>query len=191
MLLTRFTAPVETPVSRSEAKAHLRVEHTEDDTLIDALVATAVAEIDGREGYLRRALVTQTWDYSILGFPVERKIYLPFPPLQSVTSIKYFDATNTEQTLDLGDCYIHANAFVGYVNLKPGKSWPATTERDDAVTLRFVCGYGNAAAVPSNIKHAILLRLTELYAFRGDDGEAPGMSPAVYRLLQPSRLVLA
>ena len=55
------TPPAETPVSRTEAKAHLRVDGTGDDDLIDGLIDAAVAHLDGYTGILGRCMVTQTW----------------------------------------------------------------------------------------------------------------------------------
>ena len=52
------TAPTEEPVSLAEAKLHLRVDYTNDDVLIGALITAARQHA---ENDTRRALVTQTW----------------------------------------------------------------------------------------------------------------------------------
>lgn len=189
MLLELVTPPDATPVSTAEAKTHLAVEHTEHDTFITSLIDAVTAELDGRFGYLRRALVTQTWRYSLPFFPACRKIELPLPPLQSVTSVKYYDGNGDEQTLSTDSYRVVSNAFVGYIELVPAQSWPGTAYRSDAVTIEYVAGFGDAADVPANIKAAMLLRIGELYAGRGD-GDAPeGMGKAAARLLAPSRIV--
>lgn len=189
MLLALKTAPAETPVSLTEAKLHLRVEHSADDSLITALIATAVAKLDGRYGRLRRALVTQTWEISYPGFPVCRTVELPMPPLQTVNSIKYFDADNVQQTFDVANYDVVNTDLFGRVKLKPGKSWVPTYERDDAVTINFTCGFGDAAACPAPIKAAILLMVGDLYVNRGDNS-APGKSDeTIERLIAPYRLV--
>lgn len=154
--------------STAEAKAHLRVSHTYEDTQIDAWVAAATGIYDGRDGILWRSLMQQTWVWKLAGFPPSRELYIPLPPLVSVTSIKYQDADDAEQTLSADNYYTYAQAPVGYVKLKPGASWPSVYERDDAVSVTFVAGYANAAAVPAPIKQAILMRLAYLYSARGD-----------------------
>jgi len=189
MLLSPHTAPVTMPLTLAEAKAHLRVEHTEEDTLITALIAAATNEIQGRDGYLRRALVTQTWDYYLSYFPVHERICLPLPPLQNVTHIKYFDGDNVEQTFSAANYEVVTTAEQGYVQLAANASWPDSYERQQAVNIQFVAGYGAAAAVPANIRAAMLIRIGELYANRGDAEWSDDMSKPVKRLLAPSRRI--
>jgi uncharacterized phiE125 gp8 family phage protein len=189
MLLSLHTAPAETPVSLEEAKAHLRVEHDEEDDLITALINAATAEIDGRQGFLRRSLVTQTWDYFLSWFPVQARICLPFPPVQSVTHIKYFDGANAEQTFDPASYEVVTVAEQAYVQLAHNASWPGTYEREQAINIRYVAGYGDPEDVPANIRAAILIRVGELYANRGDADWSGDMSKPVRRLLAPSRRI--
>jgi len=191
MLLSLVTPPANLPVTVAEAKAHLRIEHTEDDTYLETLIKAVTAELDGRQGFLRRALITQTWDYSLPWFPVVRRICVPMPPLLSITSIKYFDADNVEQTFSSDNYETVTQDEQGYVALKQSASWPGTYEREAALTIRFVAGYGAAATdIPDNIRAAVLLRIGELYANRGDEAINGDMSVTVKRLLNPSRRVI-
>lgn len=192
MQLTLVTPPAVTPVSLAEAKAHLRVEHDEDDAYITSLIKTVTARIDGRNGWLRRALVNQTWKLELPWFPVARCIALPMPPLQSVTSIKYFDHNNEEQTFAAEAYEVVKSTDEGYIYLKTGESWPGTWERQGAVAITFVAGYGESGeAVPENIRHAIKIEIAGLYgADRGDEGEKVPPSPAIKRLLGPHKRVL-
>lgn len=183
----------------ADAKAHLRVEHTDEDTLLTTLIEVATAHIEGRTGYLRRALVTQTWKLRLPEFPACDTIELPFPPLQSVSSVQYYDTNNTLQTMSSSDYTVNGRTLIGYVKALPTVSWPATYERDDAAIITYVAGYGAASAVPAPIKHAAYLILSDLYANRGDDaaqlviaGATSVMTTstraAVERLLRPYRV---
>jgi uncharacterized phiE125 gp8 family phage protein len=58
--LVRVTAPAALPISVAEAKAQMRVEGSDDDTIIERLVNAAVAFVDV-QGVLGRAMITQTW----------------------------------------------------------------------------------------------------------------------------------
>lgn len=191
MHLTLVTPPATAPVTVDEVKVHLRVEHNDEDGYFAGLIQTALERIDGRHGWLRRALVTQTWDYCLPYFPMGERICLPLPPLQSVVSIKYFDQDNAEQTLSAGAYQAVSATDEGYVRTKDGTPWPiATYERPDAVTLRMVVGYGDAAAVPASIKHAMLVDIGHLYANRGDAPADNTARVTSRRLLAPHKRVL-
>jgi len=161
MPLAMVTPPAAEPVTLAEAKTHLRVTAADEDTLIDSLIPTAR---QWAEDFTRRALITQTWDYTLDAFADE--IEIPLPPLQSITSVKYLDTDGVEQTLATTEYTVDTAATRGLVRLAYGKSWPSVRDQANAVTIRFVAGYGNAPAVPAPIKAACLLMLGELYARR-------------------------
>lgn len=177
-MLTRFSAPAATPVSLGEAKSHLRVGDDED-ALIQLYLDAAVAHLDGAEGILGRCLVTQTWDWTFDAFA--QSLTVPLPTLQSVTSITYRDADGATQTLSTDDYRVSGQSI--HVRDIPG-----TDGEPGAVTVRFVAGYGNAAAVPAAIKAAILLLVGDAYANREAHGEPVSANPAVMNLLRPYRV---
>lgn len=155
------TLPSAEPVTLSEAKAHLRVTASDEDSLISALTTAAR---DWAENFTQRAIMTQTWDYLIDAFADE--IELPLPPLQSVTYVKYLDADGVEQTLASTEYTVDTAADRGVVRLAYNKTWPVTRAQANAVTIRFVAGYSATNPVPGAIKAACLLILGELYARR-------------------------
>jgi uncharacterized phiE125 gp8 family phage protein len=188
MILSRVTALVASPVSLDEAKAHLRVTVTDEDTAIQMYLDAAVAHVDGAEGVLGRCLVTQEWDYTFDRFPYSRgcwdAIDVPLPTLQSVTSVKYYDPDGVQQTMD------PAGYIASGQQIVPVDAWPDyDTTRPGAVTVRFTAGYGNAASVPAAIKAAILLYIGDLYANREAQGEQLFANDAARRLLAPFRKV--
>lgn len=79
------TPPDMLTVSLAEAKAHLRVDHDDDDTLIASLIRAAVDHLDGWTGILGRCLVEQTWRQDFDHFrPCLR---LPLGPVISISSV--------------------------------------------------------------------------------------------------------
>lgn len=189
MGLTLVTAPASEPLTTAEAKSHLRVDTTDDDTLIDAFVKAARQYVEEDMG---RALITQTWDYTLDKFPSDGSaIQLPRPPLVSVTSITYVDSNGATQTVTSTDYIVNAGKRNGEITLAYGKSWPATREQANAVTIRFVAGYGAASAVPESIRTAIRLTVGDLYSNREASiiGVSHTDNPAVASLLGPYRLV--
>lgn len=162
MALIRIAAPASEPLALADAKAHCRVDHTDDDALITALIVAAREQAEHETG---RALVTQTWELVHDAFP--EAFVLRKPPVASVTSIKYLDsATGVEQTLDPADYLLDNASEPGYVVPAYGKAWPDSYGVPNAVRCRYVCGYGNAAAVPQAIKQWMLLAIGTMYAQR-------------------------
>lgn len=190
MLLERTTAPAEPIISTADAKAHLRVEHTADDTLIAGLVSAVAGALEGRQGFLNRSLVTQSWTWKLPFFPIGTELHLPMLPLRSVTSIKYYDQANVQQTLSADAYYVYPGVELGYIKLKDTGAWPSTYERDDAVEVVYETGYGAASALPPSIVAAAKLMLTRLYAKRGDEGasEHVSLTDTEKWLLTPHRI---
>lgn len=79
MSLKISVAPVTEPVSLDEAKLHLRVDLTDEDTLIDTLIAAAREDC---EKFQNRAYISQTWELWLDAFPSRNYIELPLPPFQ-------------------------------------------------------------------------------------------------------------
>lgn len=161
-------APAELPLTLDEVKTHLKVTGSADDADILLKIYAAVSQCDGNQGLLNRALVTQTWEMKIDGFPCG-VIELPLPPLQSVSSIVYLDADGASQTL-AADAYRVLNAGVpmrkGLVEPAYGQSWPTTRDVSQAVTVTFVAGYGARNAVPWHTRALLLFAIKELYDHR-------------------------
>lgn len=178
------TAPAAEPISASEAKAHLRVTHSNDDTLISALITAARLYC---EAYTHRALVTQTWDWFLDAFPCG-EIDVPYPLLQSITWVKYTDPDGVLQTLDAALYQVTLNAEPARLAPAYGQAWPVARTQIDAVNVRFVAGYGNAAAVPEIIKVAIKLYVEAQY-YR-DPRTMESLLAAVDNVLRPHRVAL-
>lgn len=161
-------APAAALITREEAKRHCRIELLEpdDDAVVDGLILTAMAMLDGYSGILGRALINQTWRLNLRCWPGCR-IRLPFSPVSAVTSIKYYDTANVQQTLASSNWALIEDA------LSPAAEWAATAslpslyDRPDAIEVLFVAGYGAAASdVPAAIKHAALMLIGHLFENR-------------------------
>lgn len=165
MSLTLVTAPVAEPLSTSEAKSHLRVDASTDDTLIGTLIVAARQHV---EAFTRRVLITQTWDIVRNSFPPQSFIDLPLPPLQSVTSVKYKDQDGDESTMSSSDYIVDTAVEPGRIVLAWGASWPGVTLYPASpITVRFVAGYGDDADdVPQLVKQAMLMLIGHWYENR-------------------------
>jgi uncharacterized phiE125 gp8 family phage protein len=185
----RTAAPASPVVTLAQAKAHLRVEFDDDDVLIQALVDTATAHLDGWAGVMGRALVTQTWRVSFPGFPDGPLLRFPLDPVQSIV-LTYVTEAGATATLSSSLWRLVTDAKGPCVVLDAAAAWPQTADRPDAVTLEAVCGYGAPADVPGPVKAALLLMVGDLYANReAQTGQTLVANPVVNGLLAPLRRV--
>ncbi len=181
-------APTETPVSRTEAKVHLRVDGTDEDTLIDGLIAAAVAHLDGYTGILGRCMVTQTWRQDFDGFASTMR--LPFPAAGITSIVSVDDEGTTSAAIDAANYELQADRLGSFVRFIGNYSFPGSLAETRAVRVTFTAGYGLAAAVPASLRAAILLLVGHWYANREAVGETMAELPlAVAALVEPYRRV--
>lgn len=162
MSLTLVTAPVYEAISVDELKSHLRITHVEEDPLLYTIARTAREMV---EMFTSRRLITQTWDWRLDCFP-SWCLLVPNAPFASVTSISYVDANGDSQTLSASDYEVDIYDSPGRIMPAYGESWPSTREKFNAVTIRFVCGYGTPVQVPKSLRQACLILGGHLYENR-------------------------
>ena len=190
-LLEMTAGPSTEPLSATQAKLHLRVDVSTDDTLITALIVAARMHVEAMTG---RCLMLQTWRESISAF--SDVIELQKAPLSSVTSVKYIDADGFEQTASSTTDYrvmkpVGPHAMRGTIELVYGGDWPTSRDQSDAVRILYVAGYADAASVPAPLIAAMYLLIGDLYQNREAMivGTITAANPAVESLLSPFRLV--
>lgn len=185
MSVKLIAGPASEPITLAEAKLHLRVDSTDDDTLITGLI---VAARQGAEQITGRALMAQTWELALDEF--KDVIRLQKAPLTSITSIKYVDTIGTLQTLGTDAYLLDDHSEPARIMPAYGTSWPSARRQPNAVLIRFVAGYANAAVVPQELKQWMLLRIGMLYEQR--ESVAAGVTltevPYVDRLLDAYRI---
>lgn len=163
MALKLITPPTTYPVTLAEAKLHCRVDVADDDALITALITAATEMAETKTG---RAIMSQTWELTLDSFP--DAFELTRTPVQSITSVRYFDTAGVQQTM-LNTLYSldTADEF-GYAYVVPAYNgtWPDTRDQINAVSVQYVAGYVNAGLVPQGIKQWVLLTIATMYENR-------------------------
>jgi len=189
-MLKVITAPDEI-ITVDEAAEFMRAEFSEsEETLICVLITAARQQC---EEYLFRRIGVQTIELRTQGFPRGNSpIVLP-SPLISVSSIKYLDSNNDEQTLD-ADEYVVSDSAPGMII--PVNSWPDTSNSGDSLRIEFVAGYSAqgespqlSEVLPNTIKVAMLMQIADMYENREAQTEKPlTANQTLINLLSPYRL---
>lgn len=111
-----------------------------------------------------RQFIQATWTQTLNEWPGvdcdgHYAIRISLAPLVSVSSVKYYNTDGTQTTVSSGDYWTITTSIPPKVAFNPDEfDWPnLEVGRPDAIEIRFVAGYTNAATVPYDLKRAIHL----------------------------------
>lgn len=135
-----------------------------------------------------RALITSTWELYLERWPCRPWIEVPKGNLQTVAWIKYTDSAGVQQTWDAAEYKVVRSydpgsdgpndAGVGRVWLGVNRTWPtAMLDTGEPIVIRFTAGWKDAAAVPRQLKEAVLETASHFYTHR--DAVIVGYTAAV------------
>lgn len=172
--------PSDEPLDVQEAMQHLRLTDTAHDEEVMRLVAAArdFCERQTRRTLrvdVTRVLTTDSWPCSGLA--------LDWPPLRSVTSVKYYDTDGAQQTLASSNYRLELSTDgKGRLHWDDDADLPSIDARHDAIAVTFVTGYADNDSIPRTAVQAIKAKLTELW---GDatDNELKAAEQCANRLL--------
>ncbi len=167
------TGPTSEPVSVEDMNAYSRVEmdQPEEDLLVLRLIKLARELVENDS---ERQLMTATWKLNLDAFPRSNgAIELRKPPIQSVTSLTYYDSDGSLQTLDASKYDADVLSTPGRIVPAFGESWPVTRNGfPNAVIVEFVAGFTSALLVPERAKQCIRLLADHWFNNRGIVGTA-------------------
>jgi len=176
-------------IELSDLRLRLGIESsdTTDDTLLSGLTLAA-------QSYLRNLLGIEfsdsTWTVSYDCLPMrsdrwwdgiregavsdlygeQRYLECPVSPLQSVTSITFYDTANNPNVVDSSIYYVDTLSNPGRAVLNFGQTWPSNVLRPAAgIEIVFVAGYGTSdpLAIPADLREALLAMVAYLFEHRG------------------------
>jgi uncharacterized phiE125 gp8 family phage protein len=188
MALVLTSDPAVEPVTVAEAKAHLRVDGSAEDTLIASLILTSRLHVETALGV---ALVTQSWRLLLDEWPPGKDVALPLRPVQAIDEVRVISAAG-DPTIVAANNYLVDVAGTPPRLVRNGAGWPQPGLPANGIEIDFTAGYGEAAAdVPAPIRQAILLLVAHWYEHRApiEAGGADTAVPmAVSELLAPYRV---
>jgi uncharacterized phiE125 gp8 family phage protein len=175
--------PLAEPLTLIEVKRWLRVDHDDDNQLIEGLVRAARERVEARTG---RALLAQTWRIVLDQWPAAGRVALPVMPVISVAAVRVANASgqfnavaSSSYSLDarLDPAILTVNQMVQPAVLRGG------------IEIDVVAGYGALPTdCPQSLRQAMLMMIAEVYARRGPDPENSLKAPIgneIERLLSP------
>ncbi len=180
------TAPEEL-VTATQAKAHIRVSASDDDTLITSL---CVAARERAEEYLGRYILLRTVDAAWDVMPSDVALELPRSfPLVSVTSVKWYDDADASTTVSASTYHVDDYAEPGRIVLTEGSVWPdqGDVRTTNGLVVRYICGLVRTS-VPEAISSAVKEIVRSLYDV-DDDPSGEMLPPMAKRLLAPYKIL--
>lgn len=176
-MLQQISTSDELPLTLASVKAHLVVEHDNDDDLITDQIWAAIAFA---ESYTGCDFTETVYDFSLSCW--KQRIVLPRAPVSEVASVKYFDTSNQQQTLPTSNYFAVLPDSLNAAVWTTG-TLPQVYNRPDAITVRYTAGYDS---LPYQADAAIKLLVGHFYANR--ENEITGtitteLKLGVYRLL--------
>jgi uncharacterized phiE125 gp8 family phage protein len=176
--------PAIEPVALADAKQWLKLETSDDDDVVGALITAARLMV---EAQIRRMLITQTWRLIYDCWPNGRLIKIPLAPFQSLAAMRVFDANGAAQTVSASFYYVDAAPDTARIIFGAPPPMPARAAA--GIEIDVVVGYGAIpASVPEPLRQAIRTLVTDWYENRGDagpDDPANALPSSVRALVAP------
>jgi len=174
--------PTLEPVTLTEARDHLRVDHTDEDAQISEWI-TAARQAAGQ--YMRHPMMLHTRELQLDCFPNSDVLPVSIA-LINVVSVNYLDTTGINQLLATSEYDIVTESNPGFILPSYEKVWPDVRVRPGAVKIRYTSGYQTRADVPGPVRAAILLMITDLYEYRHNrtEGSQGGLSGSAIDLMR-------
>jgi uncharacterized phiE125 gp8 family phage protein len=158
------TEPSELAVDLLTVKAFCKITHDAEDAFIPVLIKSATKIIED-ESWLQ--IISAPWFLQVFEWPATW-LEIGKGNVTSVTSVKYFDENDTEQTLPSDKYITDLTSWPARIFFK---EQPSLSYKLPYVRVYFTAGFGTTATnVPDDLKSALMLTTRMLYDKRtGED----------------------
>ena len=186
MTYTITNPPGAEPVTLAEAKAHLRIDHADEDDLILSLIRATREHLERETGL---CLLTQSLRLYLDDWPDKGIVTLSRGPVRTIEAVTVYDHEGAPVAVPLAGHLLDGAA-------RPARLWlkdpPLPGRPLNGIEIDFTAGFGETGAdVPGALTRAMLLHIGYVYAFRGvlsPDQQPAGVPDGYERLIAPYRL---
>lgn len=185
MTIAELTPPLAEPITLAEAKAHLRLDASDEDALVSALIRAARDHLERQTGL---CLIARSLRLHLDDWPASRVIPIARGPVQTIENVTVYDAAGNAAAVVVSGYLLDGHARPARLVL-PAR--PAAGQAINGIEIDFSAGFGDTGAdVPDTLKRAMLLHVAAMYELRGvlAPQDQPGAVPPGYdRLVAPWR----
>lgn len=143
-------------------KQHLKwnPDDTSEDTIMQIYLTSAIKQA---EAYTRRVIDPATWQTYLTSF---HDFTFDVAPINTVSSVKYYDSTNTLTTLATSNYTFINKGADSYAELEFESGLPELYDRAEPVVIEFTAGY---STYPVDLVGPILQYAADLFETRTND----------------------
>lgn len=178
--------PSAEPLTLAQVKAHLRVEHTDEDGLLTGLVSVARQTLETETGL---CLMRQRLRFYLDRWPKGGVIQLLRGPVQSLDAVTVYEADGSPVSVPVADHLLDGES-------RPVRLWlrdtPEPGQALNGIEIDVTAGFGEAGAdVPGPLIRAMLIHVAQMYAVRGTfslDQQPAGVPDGYERLIAGYRM---
>jgi uncharacterized phiE125 gp8 family phage protein len=176
-------APAVEVLTLGDAKAHLRLDGSDEDDLVLALIRVAREHLERTTGL---CLITRTMRLFLDSISEDGMIRIARGPVQTIESVTVYDEAGAADAVSLAGAVLDRNA-------RPARLALATPPRPgravNGIEVDFTAGFGDTPNdVPDGLKRAMLTHVAQMFSCRGvvETGDQPALIPPGYdRLVAP------
>jgi uncharacterized phiE125 gp8 family phage protein len=173
MTLFRTVEPAVEPVTLADAKAHLRLAHESEDTLLSGLIRAARDEVEKSTGL---ALIDQAWRLALDVWPRHGCALIAKHPVKEILSVTAYGPDGEASLIDPDTYQFDGLSRPARLHFEGEK---APLRALNGIEIDFTAGFGEAGPdVPDLLKRAILVLVAHWFEFRAAFG--PGDQPVSF-----------
>lgn len=173
MTLFRTVEPTVEPVTLADAKAHLKLQHDSEDSLISGLIRAARDEVEKSAGL---ALIDQTWRLALDRWPRDSCALIAKHPVKEVLSVTAYGPDGEASLIDPDTYQLDTLSRPARLHFE---AQTAPLRAMNGIEIDFAAGFGEAGPdVPDLLKRAVLVLMAHWFEFRAAFG--PGDQPVSF-----------